>query len=774
MSEFGLHADVAEDPEMVVLKEGESFPDRRWPRNLDDELNLLGEASLHQADTLHGSYSLSFPEEQVNSVQTIVAEPKLKIETLHSVELTRATISFVCSAIFTILYNIVFIVLANTAFGETLMLGAIEYTVVQEPYWFFLVEFIIQIIMSALLLASTLVFSLAIFTTTREKRTREMFFVIVLGFSVTLIFFPFMEIPFQLVFIYIDEDQVGLYHALLHVAAVLVGMVATFGIYFHLWSTTISYRTLGEQSFPLSYYLKMGFLCFTILLRLMASIFARVDFNWAPFTSLAISIGKFSVEGVGLGPSQLALVIFNSVVEFLLLVLIWADMRKTREFVFSLDYLKFRSTQIGFRQLQYYSTITMIITVVSSVIVTLCSPDDNILLVSKYIGELFFEPTSGRLTYIFVIAAFTLQQLYYMLPASEASLVDLIFFCWRRRAKEVNSDTLFRYRVLERFEDPGFKPTSFVLETCISLFNLSWITYSYGETNKRLRDPREFGNTQCSVSKYAAGSATDTHALVYDAPDRIIVAFKGTTSGQNVRTDFNSRLLPLEKFLGAETDDLRTRWGLSRFRSNFRRFGNRPMVHAGFARAYEDVRLEINEEVDRLYAMRPRPIFFTGHSLGGALASLCALDAQARLQSPGGVYVFTFGSPKVGNHAFAKVFNEKVPCCWRVVLAKDPITRLPPGFSFAHIGNSALITEEGHLFIDPTLFELAWMHSGFFRFNLRHHRKSGYASALEEFIAKRHGSKMGNRLQIWNRTLVTSSQTTTVTSRAEFATMTTY
>mmetsp|Transcript_6646 Transcript_6646/g.28331 ORF Transcript_6646/g.28331 Transcript_6646/m.28331 type:complete len:545 (-) Transcript_6646:919-2553(-) len=503
--EFGPRADPAEELEVVVLKEGESFRDRPWPKTVKNELNLLEERSLLRAETLHGSYSLSFSEEHVSSVQTIVAEPKLKIETLHSVELTRATISFVCSATFTILYNIVFIALANTAFMETLVLGPNVYTVVQEPYWFFLTEFIVQIVMSALLLGSTLVFSVAVFTTRRERRTREMFFVIVLGVSVTLIFFPFTEIPQQLVFVYLDDDQVELFHILLHVAAVLVGMIATFGIYFFLWSTTISYRTEGRQRFPMSYYMKMGFLSFTILLRFMASLFARIDFNWAPFTSMAISIGKFGVAGVGLGASQLTLVIFNTVVEFLLLILIWADMRKTREFVLSLDYLKSRSTQIGFRQLQYYSTITMTITVVSSVVVTLCSRDDNILLVSKYIGELFFEPTSGRLTYIFVIAAFTLQQLYYMLPADEQSLVDLIFFCWRRRTKAVNLDSLFRYRVLERPEDPGFKPTSFVLETCILLFNLSWITYSYGEPNKRLRTPQvsRYGFLRWSVMSNA-------------------------------------------------------------------------------------------------------------------------------------------------------------------------------------------------------------------------------------------------------------------------------
>ena len=41
----------------------------------------------------------------------------------------------------------------------------------------------------------------------------------------------------------------------------------------------------------------------------------------------------------------------------------------------------------------------------------------------------------------------------------------------------------------------------------------------------------------------------------------------------------------------------------------------------------------------------------TGHSLGGALAVLCALDLQ---DIYGNINLYTFGCPRVGNAAFAQ------------------------------------------------------------------------------------------------------------------------
>jgi predicted lipase len=50
-----------------------------------------------------------------------------------------------------------------------------------------------------------------------------------------------------------------------------------------------------------------------------------------------------------------------------------------------------------------------------------------------------------------------------------------------------------------------------------------------------------------------------------------------------------------------------------------------------------------------------------GHSLGGALAVLAAYDIRAAAHALGidlRVTCYTFGQPRVGNHAFAKDFSE--------------------------------------------------------------------------------------------------------------------
>ena len=67
-------------------------------------------------------------------------------------------------------------------------------------------------------------------------------------------------------------------------------------------------------------------------------------------------------------------------------------------------------------------------------------------------------------------------------------------------------------------------------------------------------------------------------------------------------------------------------------------------------------------------------IFVTGHSLGGALATLAAADL-AVAQIPAATY--TFASPRVGDPAFAIEFNKSVPTCWRVVNTEDIVTTVP-------------------------------------------------------------------------------------------------
>ena len=72
-----------------------------------------------------------------------------------------------------------------------------------------------------------------------------------------------------------------------------------------------------------------------------------------------------------------------------------------------------------------------------------------------------------------------------------------------------------------------------------------------------------------------------------------------------------------------------------------------------------------------------KQLYLTGHSLGGALATLCAADlaANTKFTSPS---VYTFGSPRVGNPTFAGFFNRRTGPHYRVYNSEDVVTSLPP------------------------------------------------------------------------------------------------
>ena len=63
-------------------------------------------------------------------------------------------------------------------------------------------------------------------------------------------------------------------------------------------------------------------------------------------------------------------------------------------------------------------------------------------------------------------------------------------------------------------------------------------------------------------------------------------------------------------------------------------------------------------------------IYCTGHSLGGALALLAAYDISRAMEwvsKPTKVICYTFGAPRVGNHAFAHTYDRMVPETWNIV-----------------------------------------------------------------------------------------------------------
>jgi triacylglycerol lipase len=99
-------------------------------------------------------------------------------------------------------------------------------------------------------------------------------------------------------------------------------------------------------------------------------------------------------------------------------------------------------------------------------------------------------------------------------------------------------------------------------------------------------------------------------------------------------------------------------------------------VHEGFMRALHSVWHEIVRELDALSC----PVFFTGHSLGAALATLATA-----LRPPKATY--TFGSPCVGDAAFVASLSGIAHTIHRVVDDADAVPTLPPArFGFRHVG----------------------------------------------------------------------------------------
>jgi hypothetical protein len=88
-------------------------------------------------------------------------------------------------------------------------------------------------------------------------------------------------------------------------------------------------------------------------------------------------------------------------------------------------------------------------------------------------------------------------------------------------------------------------------------------------------------------------------------------------------------------------------------------------VHRGFRTMLTELWEEIAKALDAIHV----PLFYTGHSLGGALAVLAA-----SLRPPQAVY--TFGAPRIGDAAFAETLAGMQ--IYHVCNPGDIVTALPP------------------------------------------------------------------------------------------------
>ena len=114
-------------------------------------------------------------------------------------------------------------------------------------------------------------------------------------------------------------------------------------------------------------------------------------------------------------------------------------------------------------------------------------------------------------------------------------------------------------------------------------------------------------------------------------------------------------------------------------------------VHRGFKREVDDIWPELEE----LLRDEERPVWFCGHSLGGAMAQICCGRCQLSDIAAVPREVVTFGSPRVGTKRYIQ--NNKVRHM-RWVNNNDIVTRVPPRWlRYRHVGDRKYINSKGQV-----------------------------------------------------------------------------
>jgi len=184
-------------------------------------------------------------------------------------------------------------------------------------------------------------------------------------------------------------------------------------------------------------------------------------------------------------------------------------------------------------------------------------------------------------------------------------------------------------------------------------------------------DPDDGQMAQFSSDIYdgciSPGNCDVAFSIRYDImenPDKCFVIFRGTVDLNNFVTDMQ-------------------------FSQTANQFGD-GNVHTGFQDAYNTVKREalFDAAIHRCAARDPpTPVYFTGHSLGGAVATLAILDFHREFPSIT-VRFATFGSPRVGDAGFQTYFVSQLPGAGNryeavrpphdVTILDHPITTISP------------------------------------------------------------------------------------------------
>jgi hypothetical protein len=203
-----------------------------------------------------------------------------------------------------------------------------------------------------------------------------------------------------------------------------------------------------------------------------------------------------------------------------------------------------------------------------------------------------------------------------------------------------------------KFNEPIIKPSNKELvnkvtklvsdEKISSLYKLiDLLAYDNNEEKEKLKKELKLLNLEIKELFDTKG----TQAIIVSSKDFYFLVFRGTepTSINDIKSDLKAKQI---------------------------KCNTQGKIHQGFNEAFNIVKYEIQDYIDE--NCQDKPLLITGHSLGGALATV----ATKKLKHNQMAACYTFGSPRVGDEDW--MLGIKTPV-YRIVNSADPVTMLPPG-----------------------------------------------------------------------------------------------
>jgi hypothetical protein len=162
-------------------------------------------------------------------------------------------------------------------------------------------------------------------------------------------------------------------------------------------------------------------------------------------------------------------------------------------------------------------------------------------------------------------------------------------------------------------------------------------------------------------------SGDNTQVYVAEDDRSIVVAFRGSEAPNTLDglkdwllTNANNYLILPEGRAGTD----------------FAAAGVGARFHRGFLEALQMVWEPLLAAVNQAIKTKERPLWVTGHSLGGALALLAAWRLQRNFLAV--QEIVTFGAPMIGNEAAAKAFEQEFAGkIFRYIDLEDVVPHLP-------------------------------------------------------------------------------------------------